>query len=579
MVWSDLTCCFAASAPGIQVIETSRYVLLFDGRLDNETDLRGRMPIDQERPANLLGSDPGGTAETVLRVFCHLGPSCLDALVGDLAAVVYDKRRRHLTVLRDITGMRPAYLGSDTQHDWAFGSLLDGLAVLPAVTPDPLWVASSFVGGQLEATSTPYAEVMAVEAGCAAVTSGRGWRQQQQAIWYPTQLSGRGPGIWFEAFRETLDEAVRCRSRGLGRAGVALSGGVDSASLIASSSAVAPSVDWYALCLPFTDSLGDERELQSRIASHVGASLHWVGMQGHGPFGRGEPEEVYARFGAPPATVNWFMQDCLAEKARDLGLDVVSAGEDADSALGGVALTHTSDLLAHGRLVEWRREVAWLRYHRIRGYKGALRHDLQMLTPPMVRRRLPSVFGQHQAPVELSAQLVSQTDLVGRLSSAWSASAWSFGRSFALSQSAVTRPAFIQVFGEDIARPWRDHGVTLSLPYLDRRVLSLTMAMPAEAVVHRGINKIALRESQVGRLSAEFRAQRTKAVLSQASHVALAGPQREALRRGLDAARSLPEWFNPVQVELARQAAADGEHYSVAANLGRMALWIQWVKS
>lgn len=567
---------FSTPDPRVSVVVSGDRVLLFDGRLDDhQIEPVEARAVDCEtqqagaRPAHAL---------RFLKLHQQRGEACIDRLRGDFVAVVFEPGRLRLTVLRDVTGMRPAYVSDSPEGPIVAGTLKDALDLLPAARPDPLWVAGFFVGAQLDAETSPYVGLSSVVPGHVAVHDNkRPWQQHRVATWQADRLRDQRLGAYDGLFRDRLDTAVRRRVEEDAAAGVALSGGIDSASLAATAAAVAPDVAWHALCLPFDDVRGDERQLQQEIAAEVGAELHWVNLTGSGPFGRGEPEAVYERFGAVPLTLNWFMQDALAKAAAELGLTKCFAGEDADSALGGAALTHTTDLLATLRWGEWKREVVWLRLLGISGYRDTLHKDLRLLTPPAVRRRMPSVFGRHTPPGLLSSEMMRALDLEERLSRAWSVSVWSWGRAFALAQSAVSRPEYVQVFGNDISRPWQERGIELCLPYLDRDLVSLTMGLPAEHVVHRGINKIVLRRSQAGRLPSHLRAQRTKADLGQPSESALAGSQAESLRRGLQAALRRDDWFSADYVRQLSEYASQGARLAHAGNVARLALWLDWV--
>src|ERR1700720_1736149 len=78
--------------------------LLWDGRLDNETELRDTLNIPLQS-----GEIIGNPSSVALRAYLKWGTPFAAHLLGDFAVAVYDGRNRKVVLARDPFGLRPLY--------------------------------------------------------------------------------------------------------------------------------------------------------------------------------------------------------------------------------------------------------------------------------------------------------------------------------------------------------------------------------------------------------------------------------------------------------------------------------------
>src|SRR5271154_5788831 len=126
--------------------------LLWDGRLDNRTDLR----------KNLSASDRGDTdLQIVASVWERAGMHCLEELLGDWALAAFHHYERTLFLAKDFLGTRPLYYFRCHRYV-AWSSLLEPLIALA----EKLTVCERYFAGWLagfpEAHLTPYQEIQSV---------------------------------------------------------------------------------------------------------------------------------------------------------------------------------------------------------------------------------------------------------------------------------------------------------------------------------------------------------------------------------------------------------------------------------
>jgi asparagine synthase (glutamine-hydrolysing) len=214
-----------------------RYCLVWDGRLDNRAEL--------SRSLLASGMQPRGDtdSELVLQSYMAWGRGCCDRLAGDFAFAVWDAREKRLFCIRDHVGARPLYW-TRTNQFFAFASHEEALLGLPGVTTRRYQsgIARIFVDGlrlpedrEANVSRTWYEDVRFVRAGQLAEIDPDG-QVQLQVYWEPLPGEERQYTCdqeCEEAFVEVFGTATRHRLRATGDVAILLSGGLDSAGIVA----------------------------------------------------------------------------------------------------------------------------------------------------------------------------------------------------------------------------------------------------------------------------------------------------------------------------------------------------------
>lgn len=210
--------------------EDESLVLVMDGRVDNREDLTREL---MWRGVVLRGDTD---AELVLRAYETWGEECPHWIVGEFVFFVWDSRRRQLFGARDAAGTRHFYYHEGAGW-FAFASEIKGLLALGRIDASLNdsrvvdFIAPEF--DRDDEIGTFYRNIKRLPAGHAIKVAAEGavsWR-----YWDPGNL----PAASFasldecaEAFLEQLRVAVTCRLRSIGPIGAALSGGLDSTSIV-----------------------------------------------------------------------------------------------------------------------------------------------------------------------------------------------------------------------------------------------------------------------------------------------------------------------------------------------------------
>lgn len=215
---------------GLQPLQVDEWVLVVDGRVDDREALAARLQLDvpADAPDEVLWA-------AAWRRWRHeLGHH----VVGDFAMAAWHVPSRTLWLLRDRAGVRPLYW-VETPDLFAFASEAEALLQLPGISrePDPdrvrYYLASALLDG--DPAGSWYRDVRKLRAGHwlkvsegGAVATGCWWRPQARP---PLRL--RDDREYQEAFLEVFSQAVYCRLRAPVRPTLMLSGGMDSAAILA----------------------------------------------------------------------------------------------------------------------------------------------------------------------------------------------------------------------------------------------------------------------------------------------------------------------------------------------------------
>lgn len=207
-------------------------VLTADVRLDNRDELHkwlGYSTADKDKVAD---------SQLLLTAYQKWGKECIDYLVGDFAFVIWNPATKHLFCGRDHSGVRPLFyhyspgryfiFASEIKALWAFEGLhkeINQRRVANYLThwgQFPLYQANTFFAN---VNSLPPAHWLHADT----------LHCQTEMYWKidPKKYEFSSEQQYYDAFKETFVEAVRCRIQTPYQVSSYLSGGLDSSSVAA----------------------------------------------------------------------------------------------------------------------------------------------------------------------------------------------------------------------------------------------------------------------------------------------------------------------------------------------------------
>ncbi len=311
--------------------EGGRLALVFNGEIYNYQELRSE--LKQQGVMFRTQSD----SEVLLQAWANWGDSCLPRLIGMFAFALFDRETETLTCVRDPFGIKPFFYSWD-QATFLFASELPAIKALRSTGPalNMQRAYDYLVLGDYDTTEQSFVrDVFHLMPGhLLRVRMGRG--EAQPVRWWqprvvPVQkLSFEDAAV---ALREKLLESVRLHLRSDVPLGAALSGGLDSSTIVCAMRHVEPDLPIHTFSYIARGSAVSEEHWVDRINAHVGAIGHKVEVA---------PKELVADLedmivaqGEPFGSTSIYAQYRVYKLARDHGVTVTLDGQGADELLAG----------------------------------------------------------------------------------------------------------------------------------------------------------------------------------------------------------------------------------------------------
>jgi asparagine synthase (glutamine-hydrolysing) len=478
--------------------------------------------------------------EVIVHLFEEHGPDLVHHLDGMFSLVVYDVVGRRLFGARDRLGVKPMYYAVSPRR-FAFASEPKALLALPDVSRQPRLeeVPSYLAFNCVPGPPTLHRDIEKLEPGTRFSLSIDGHFRRERFWTFPPSSSQHVVDIPPDALDEPLRSAVRKRTLSDVRVGAALSGGLDSALVVALMTEIlGKGVPTFTIGFPGDEATPSSDLHHARIvAERFGTEHHELIIDANALSAVVDtlPELADDPIGAPSQAGLLH----LASHAKRSGVTVLQVGEGSDEAFCGYAGAHTLCRL-HARLSRFRRLLPpWFAALLVRSLRAPLKRIA--LSPSTVgssdgtlyetlRRyaRQESVYWGHGvlfAPPEqqrLFARQPLHANPYDRLRSRVTALEGFRQRPYA-DQIALT-DMLLQLPERLLLRLDRAsmrHGVEARVPYLDPEVIEAAFRLPP--VVRTAVPKSSLRAYAEQKLPSEV-LRRTKVGFPASAAVFLAPP-------------------------------------------------------
>jgi asparagine synthase (glutamine-hydrolysing) len=471
-----------------------------DGRLWITADARIDCREELEKKLEQQGCGAAGRAVTgsglILRAYAAWGAECVQHLRGDFAFAIWDARKKLLFCARDHFGVKPFYY-SELGELFLFSNTLDCLRQHPCISEELNDAAIGdflLFGLNCDVATTTFRDIRRLPAAHAMTISSEGLRIQR--YWSaPTEgrIRYKRAEDYVEHFQILLQAAVSDRSR-VDRAGILLSGGLDSATIATTARELAgATLDLGAYTVVDASSIPDHDAEHARIAAEfLKIPLQCITMAHLQPFERWDDPEL-----SSPEPVDDPFFAGLFDQFRTIAADcrVVLSGEGPDNLMHFEMWPFTRDLVRNqewGSLFRETSRYLWLRPSVF----------------PGIKRRVQGLFGKDPTAPVYPRWLAP--DFARRLNLKDRAREWSelpAARPHPVlpkAHASLSLPHWSAMFEHE------NPGVTgcpveVRHPFLDLRVVNFLLALPPFPLF---FEKQLLREVVVGRLPESVRTRR-----------------------------------------------------------------------
>jgi len=475
------------------LVGSSGNVLVFDGRLDNRDELLASLKDSyQVSPSS---PDP----DLVLAAYGEFGDRFPERLVGDFALALFDPRRQHLIMARDVMGIKPLYY-SRIRDTLIFASEIKAILAHPDVLPRPNddTLADFFLANVRDPEMTFFEGISSLPPAHMALLTPQAFTKRR--YWDFDSARRICLGSFEEyaiAFRHLFEQAVRRRLRSAHPVAVSVSGGLDSSSILCVAETLTrrePNVP-LVRGVSYTSTEGspsDERVFLVEIEKKYEGTIHRVPM---GPMGLVDgSEEAVRQLEVPWLDEQWDNLCTFHRAIQHLGARVVLTGHWADQIL-----------FPQGYLVDLFRSLAWRKISTHLNEFGLWltdadpRHFPRRFFLGVVKYHLPRPLYSliRRLRVKRDRPWYSKALQRRAFRRAWKqvANGWTPSSAHARSLYEEVRSAHHLLCMDWNNKMVSMHGLEMAYPFLDRDLLSFLMAIPGEILTWNGVPKALLRHA------------------------------------------------------------------------------------
>ena len=493
-----------------------RYWICYNGEIYNHIELRNEL----ETLGHTFRSQ--SDTEVILAAYAAWGASCVHRFNGMWAFALVDRKAGTVFIARDRFGIKPLYYRVTPQGCLAFASEIKQFSALPdwQARTNPQAVHDFLVWNIIDhSDETLFDRVFQLPAGHAVtlkldapLENVRQDGRLTTTKWYSLAVTDF-TGSYAEAaeeFRTLLADSVHLRLRADVPVGSCLSGGLDSSSIVC---LMGKQLEKTGASLPsvfsaISDAAHiDERQWIDMVVAQTKAESKKI---------LPEPDSLFEQLpkiiwhqDEPFCSTSIFAQWSVYQMVGDHPVNVILNGQGADEMLAGYhgfLAPRLVGLLRKGQLLELRKEISAMQHEL--GYSSfhALQRIADMLLPEFLRLPLRSWAGQpsSQRNAWLNDHYISSADL--------DTSAGIIPQSRSIQEHSrsllLRRHLPMLLHNED--RNSMAHSVESRMPFLDYRLVELSLSLPDEFKLYRGLTKRVMRSAIQGIIPEPIRQRRDK---------------------------------------------------------------------
>jgi asparagine synthase (glutamine-hydrolysing) len=318
--------------------EDGSVTVVQNGEIYNYRELRGELERRGHRFATRSDT------EVLVHLYEEQGDGFVERLRGMFAIALWDGRERRLLLARDRFGIKPLYYRL-VGGTLSFASELKAMLEQPGFSRqiDPRAVAAYLAFNSIPAPLTIFAEARKLPQGTLAVWRDGELTQSRYARPQPvpaSQVRRRPAGQLAEELRGTLRDSIRAHLVADVPVGVLLSGGVDSAGIVALAAGEQDD-PVKTFSVGFEESSFDELDRARLVAKRYATEHHEIVLRPDAVELLPKLVEAFDEpFGDSSALPTYLVSKLAADEVK-----VALSGEGGDELFGGY-YTYVADLLA-----------------------------------------------------------------------------------------------------------------------------------------------------------------------------------------------------------------------------------------
>ncbi len=480
------------SPAGHQPMESCdhRYMIVFNGEIYNHRELRARLS-----PRN--GWRGSSDTETLIEAYRTFGVDCLAHLNGMFAFAIWDRTERTLFLARDRIGVKPLYY---SQRNGQFGFASRPGALTTLLNEGGLQIDADALRVYLELGYIPsplsfHRDMRKLAPGHYLLVNSRGTRCVRYWDFRPIapdpSLNSRPEGDLVEELEALIQSAVKTRLLSDVPLGAFLSGGVDSALVVAAMTSAGVHLP-KTFTIGFNEQAFDEGPAAAAAARHLGVDHIHETLDVNSLL---ELLPTYAEeFDEPFSDSSAFATMAVARLARR-HVTVALSGDGADEFFGGY---HYYPLI--GKLAPFTRLRPSLKAAAMRLLRSVPWHRAKLMAGAMNATDTVALFNYLRSVSKDYRPLVTDDILTSTSSSEswWAQFAASFAMDLPAAETAMRLDAGFtlpELFLQKVDVATMAFSLEARCPLTDYRLVEWAMRLPLRYKLRDGQTKYLLKKA------------------------------------------------------------------------------------
>ncbi len=310
-----------------------KFDLIFNGEIYNYKELKNQLI------SSGLKFNSESDTEVLLNAWIHWGVDCLSKLKGMFAFAIYNRSNGSLSLIRDAFGIKPIFY-SEKLGKFAFASepkALQNLISKSFKLNDQKMFNYLAFGSQSFGNETFFEDIKILEPGhILTINLTEPELKSRVAKWWQPDISQKGDISESKAIyeiRESFLENIKLHLRSDVPIGAALSGGIDSSSIVCAMHYIKPKFEINTFSYIASGSTKNEEFWVDIVNKHVNAKAHKVFVTPAELLS--DLDELIKFQGEPFGSLSIYAQYRVYKLAKDSGVKVVLDGQGADELFAG----------------------------------------------------------------------------------------------------------------------------------------------------------------------------------------------------------------------------------------------------
>jgi asparagine synthase (glutamine-hydrolysing) len=462
--------------------------VVFNGEIYNYLELRTELQALGHMFATQTDT------EVLLAAYAEWGPACVRHFNGMWSFALYDRIRGRLFCSRDRFGEKPFYYMRNSDC-FAFGSeIRQLLPLLPKRRANEQALLKFIMGVQSEGLDQSFFEGIRKLPGghnlILDIRNGDMRIERYYELKIDRTMSRIDDNEAVDQFSAALIDSVRLRMRADVQVATCLSGGLDSSSvatLAASMYREDAQRPFAAITAISEQSSNDESDFAAQVVEHNHMTWHKV-RPSYEDFAEALPAIVEAQE-EPFPSASIAMQYFVRQTAREKGIPVLLDGQGGDETLLGYERYFAAHYLSEARTHGWFGSLAAMRASSVNNSAMSVRRVLEYFIYFNSSRVRWHNYRRRHGYLRAFPEMFDEVRLYADAG----------GDIHELQKLEIERtnlPALLRYEDKNAM----SHSIETRLPFLDYRLVELSLSLPGSAKISEGWTKHVLRKSMVGKL-------------------------------------------------------------------------------